>query len=85
MGRVSAGGYQVWGVRDGSVASVACLATCLRRQPILAGSPRRARRASPYHAPPRHPCVQTGGIPGVGGRMVPNAAMLARSSLVKVH
>lgn len=27
---------------------------------------------------------QAGGIPGVGGRMVPNAAMLARSSLVKV-
>lgn len=28
---------------------------------------------------------QTGGIPGVGGRMVPNAAMLQRASLVKVH
>lgn len=31
------------------------------------------------------PASQTGGIPGVGGRMVPNAAMLQRASLVKVH
>jgi hypothetical protein len=28
---------------------------------------------------------QTGGIPGVGGRMVPNQTMLQRASLVRVH
>lgn len=28
---------------------------------------------------------QTGGIPGVGGRMVPGPGMLQRASLVKVH
>lgn len=28
---------------------------------------------------------QTGGIPGVGGRMVPGPGMLQRASLVRVH
>ncbi|EFN55631.1 hypothetical protein CHLNCDRAFT_133797 [Chlorella variabilis] len=32
-----------------------------------------------------HGGYQTGGVPGVGSRMVPNAAMLQRASLVKVH
>ena len=45
-----------------------------------------ARPPSNWSLPPsRLPCLQTGGIPGVGGRMVPNAAMLQRASLVKVH
>jgi hypothetical protein len=32
-----------------------------------------------------HGGYQSGGVPGVGGRIVPSAAMLQRASLVKVH
>jgi hypothetical protein len=32
-----------------------------------------------------HGGFTSGGVPGVGGRMVPSAAMLERASLVRVH